>query len=190
MMMDSNARSIVKIRPWLLQLLVKSPLQSSRQKGFTMIEVLVALAISMIFLSIALQMMVSAAFFRSKASQYNEAFNLIQQDYETVFSKATEYENSVSPYSQKCLATSSANGLAASFIGDTTTGLGGSSTSIGPITLSGQSFTMTRTADYASSNDPYRLVGLTYTVTPTAGGTAVVSINTEVVLYAGFKCPG
>lgn len=155
-----------------------------------MVEVLVAIAISMIFLSVALQMMVSAAFFRSKASQYNEAFNVIQQDYETVFNKATEYENSVSPYSSKCLATNSANGLAAGFIADAATGLGGGSSSVGPITISGKSFTMTRTADYASSDDPYRLVRLTYTVTPTAGGAAVVSIATEVVLYAGFKCLG
>jgi prepilin-type N-terminal cleavage/methylation domain-containing protein len=181
--------STVRIHSGLILFLLRSPLQSSRQKGFTMIEVLVALAISMIFLSVALQIMVSAAFLRSKASQYNEAFNVIQQDYETVFNKATEYENSVSPYSQKCLATNSANGLAASFIGDAATGLGGSSSSIGPITLSGKSFTMTRTADYASSDDPYRLVRLTYAVTPTAGGSSVVNIATEVVLYAGFKCP-
>jgi prepilin-type N-terminal cleavage/methylation domain-containing protein len=184
--MDSTSASKVLIYLGLM----RSPLQFSRQKGFTLIEVLVALAISMIFLSIALQMMVSAAFFRSKATQYNEAFNVIQQDYETVFNKATEYENSVSPYSQKCLATNPANGLAASFIGDTTTGLGGSSTSMGPIALSGQSFTMTRTADYASSDDPYRLVRLIYAVTPTTGGPSVVNITTEVVLYAGFKCPG
>jgi prepilin-type N-terminal cleavage/methylation domain-containing protein len=187
-MIDSTSRFTVKIHP-LRHLLAKSSLQSSQKGGFTMIEVLVALTISMIFLSVAMQMMVSAAFFRSKADQYNQAFNWIQQDYETVFSKATEYENSVSPYSSLCLATTPASGLAASFLNNTTTGLGGSSTSIGPITLSGKSFTMTRTADYASSDDPYRLVKLTYTITPTAGGPAVVNINTEVVLYAGFKCP-
>jgi prepilin-type N-terminal cleavage/methylation domain-containing protein len=182
---SSTAKSLQSALYWL----ARSPLRPLHQRGFTMIEVLVALVISMIFLSIALQIMVSAAFFRSKADQYNQVFNWVQQDYETVFSKATEYENSVTPYSSMCSATSSASGLAASFISDATLGLGGSSASIGPATFSGKSYTMTRTADYASSDDPYRLVHLTYTVTPTGGGPALETIATEVVVYAGFKCP-
>jgi prepilin-type N-terminal cleavage/methylation domain-containing protein len=181
----STAKSPRSALYWL----TRSPLLPSLQRGFTLVEVLVALAISMIFISVTMQVMVSAAFLRSKADQYNQVYNWVQQDYETVFSKATEYENSVTPYSQKCLATTSASGLAASFISDATLGLGGSSASIGPATFSGKSYTMTRTADYASSDDPYRLVHLTYTVTPTGGGPALATIATEVVLYAGFKCP-
>jgi prepilin-type N-terminal cleavage/methylation domain-containing protein len=189
-MMGSASDPTVRIHPRLLCLLARSPLRSLQKRGFTLVEVLVAILISTIFVSIAMQIMVSAAFFRSKAYQYNQAFNWIQQDYETVFSKATEYENSVSPYSTKCLATGPASGLAAGFINDATIGLGGSSVSVGPTTLSGKSFMMTRTADYAASDDPYRLVRLTYTVTPTDGGSTVANIATEVVLYAGFKCPG
>jgi prepilin-type N-terminal cleavage/methylation domain-containing protein len=188
-MMQTVSRATQKSPRSALCWLTRSPLLPSLQRGFTLIEVLVALAISMIFISVTMQVMVSAAFLRSRADQYNQVYNWVQQDYETVFGKATEYENSATPYSSMCLATSSASGLAASFVGDATLGLGGSSASIGPATFGGKSYTMTRTADYASSDDPYRLVRLTYTVTPTGGGPAVATIATEVVLYAGFKCP-
>ncbi|WP_404790551.1 type II secretion system protein J [Altericista sp. CCNU0014] len=188
--MNPTSASPGRMHNGLLYLLARSPFQALQQRGFTLIEVLAALTISMIFVSLTMQMMVAAAFFRSKGGQYNQAFNWIQQDYEKVFSKATEYENSVTPYSSKCLATTPDNGLAAGFLNDATLGLGGTAVTLGTTTLSGKSFTLTRTASYASSDDPYRLVRINYAVAPASGGAAIVSIDTEVVLYAGFKCPG
>jgi type II secretory pathway pseudopilin PulG len=157
--------------------------------GFSLIEVLVALMVTMIFIAITMQMFVSAAFFRSRGDQYNQAFNWIQEDYEGVFTKASRYENNVEPASTLCAANTPANGLAASFIADTTLGLGGTAVTLGPKTLGGKSFMLTRTGDYATSSNPYKLLKLNYTVTPTDGSPAIANINTEVVIYAGFKCP-
>jgi prepilin-type N-terminal cleavage/methylation domain-containing protein len=164
-------------------------LSQSTQNGFSLIEVLVALMVTMIFIAITMQMFVSAAYFRSKGDQYNQAFNWIQEDYEGVFNKASQYENDVQPASALCSATTPANGLAASFLADTTLGLGGTSTTLGPKTFGGKSFMLTRSGDYATSDNPYKLLRLNYAVTPSTGGAAIANINTEVVIYAGFKCP-
>jgi hypothetical protein len=162
-------------------------LQSSSD-GFSLVEALVALLVTTIFIAITMQMFVSAAFFRSKGDQYNQSFNWIQEDYEGVFNKASQYENDAGPASTFCSATTSSNGLAAGFLADTTRGLGGTTTTLGPKTFGGKSFTLTRTGDYATSENPYKLLKLNYTVSPTDGGAAIANINTEVVLYAGFKC--
>lgn len=184
-MLKSLCKSKVQSTPRFSQLY----LWQCSQQGFSLIEVLVALMVAMIFVTIMLQMFVSAAFFRSKGDQYNQAFNWIQEDYEEVFNKASQYENNVEPASTLCSATNPANGLAASFLADTTLGLGGTTATLGPKTIGGKSFTLTRTGDYATSDNPYKLLKLIYTVTPTDGGAAVANINTEVAIYAGFKCP-
>ncbi len=164
-------------------------LSRSTLNGFSLIEVLVALLVITIFIAITMQMFVSAAFFRSKGDQYNQSFNWIQADYEVVFKQASEYENDVEPASTLCSATTPANGLAAGFLADTTRGLGGATVTLGPKTFAGRSFMLTRTGDYANSSNPYKLLKLNYTVTPTDGSPAIANINTEVVIYAGFKCP-
>jgi hypothetical protein len=167
------------------QLLRRSP---SPLLGFSLVEVLVAMMVTMIFVAIMLQMFVAAAFFRSKGVQHNQAFNWIQEDYELVFKRASEYEAEVEPASTFCAATTPANGLAANFVNDLTLGLGGTTVNLGPKTFGGQSFQLIRTGDYANSANPYKLLKLTYTVTPTSGGEAIANINSEVVIYAGFKC--
>ena len=145
--------------------------------------------VAIIFITVTLQMFVAAAFFRSKGDQYNQAFNWIQEDYEIAFDRASTYEANVEPASAFCAATTPANGLAANFLSDANHGLGGTTVSIGPKTFGGKSFMLTRIGDYASSDEPYKLLKLTYAVTPTDGGAAVANINTEVAIYAGFKCP-
>jgi prepilin-type N-terminal cleavage/methylation domain-containing protein len=174
-------------------------LRLSFQKGFSLLEVMVALAVAMIFVTVTLQMFVSAAFLRSKGDQYDQAYNWIQEDYERVFTKANQYQANAVPASELCAATTPAGGLAASFLNDATLGLGGANAIIGQKTFGGHSFTLSRTADYATSPDPYKSLTITYSVTPTNGGNmsastvsgsnAIAAINTEVVIYAGFKCP-
>jgi type II secretory pathway pseudopilin PulG len=172
-----------KQRKLSLHLLTQSSLN-----GFSLVEVLVALMLAMIFIAIAMQIFVSAAFLRSKADQYNQAFNWMQEDYEKVFSLASKYEADAQPASTLCSATDPANGLAASFLADTSQGLGGTTITLGPKSFGGKSFLLTRTGNYAASNNPYKLLKLTYAVSSTDGGTEIAKINTEVAIYAGFKC--
>jgi type II secretory pathway pseudopilin PulG len=159
-------------------------------QGFSIVEVMVAIMIAMIFLSITLQVLVAATVFRMRADQFDSAVNWIQEDLETVVGLAGRYEMSAVPYSAKCAAdtTPPADGLAAGFINDTTQGLAGASTTFGPKQIGDKSLILTRTAALATA-DPLRLVQLTYTVTPQGGGNAIASMRTEVVPYAVLRCP-
>ncbi len=185
----SRRNFATKLELGLLKLPLTQPQFSSHLQGFTLVEVLVAIMVTLIFISITMQMFVAAAFFRAKADQYNQAFNWIQEDFETTFNKASQYESDAQPYSTMCLATDPANGLAASFLNDATLGLGGSPATIGSKDFGGNTYTMTRSGTYANSDDPFKLLILTYTVTPADGEVAIANINTEIAIYAGFKCP-
>jgi prepilin-type N-terminal cleavage/methylation domain-containing protein len=174
-----------QIAPHLLRQVKKHPSQ-----GFSLVEVMVAIMIAMIFLSITLQVLVSATVFRMRADQFDGSVNWIQEDLETVIGKAGRYEMGAVPYSAKCAATlNPADGLAAGFINDATLGLGGISASFGPKRIGDKSLVLTRTAAYITSADPLRLVQLTYTVTPQGGGDVVASMKTEVLPYAVLRCP-
>jgi type II secretory pathway pseudopilin PulG len=164
----------------------------SEQSGFALIEVLVALMVTMIFVSVTMQMFVSAAFFRARADQYNQAMNWIQEDFETAFNKASQYEADATPHSTKCDAETPADGFAAGFLADATNGLGGTTVTLGPRDFGGKSFVLKRTGNYASTVDPHKLLSLDYTVT-VVGGTdkqdEVAKVKTEIALYSAFKCP-
>jgi prepilin-type N-terminal cleavage/methylation domain-containing protein len=166
-----------------------SQLRPRSVRGFTLVETLVAMIVGSIFVAIAMQVIVSAAFFQSRAEQYDEAFNWVQEDLEAVINHAGQYEMNANP-SAKCVFApiSADNGMAAGFLNDTTLGLGGASASFGPKQFGGKSYMLNRTAAIASA-DPYRLVQLTYTVTPQGGGPAIAAITTEVIPYAVLKCP-
>ena len=156
--------------------------------GGTLIEVLAGLLVSAIFVSVIMQAIVTAAAFRAKAAQYDEAISWVQEDLETVLEQAKQYEMTAYPYSPLCDATVASSGFAAWFINDSAAGLGGTTQTLGPRSIGGKSFTLTRTADYQSSPDPFRLLQLTYTVTPQSGGGAIATVNTEVMPQAVLKC--
>lgn len=67
----------------------------ARQSGFTMIEVLVGMIILTLFIGIAMQGMVFASLLKSRAQQYSEAMNWIQQDLEEIKYQATKYKANV-----------------------------------------------------------------------------------------------
>jgi prepilin-type N-terminal cleavage/methylation domain-containing protein len=160
-----------------------------KQQGFSLVEVLVAIMVTMIFVSVTMQMFVSAAFFRARADQYNQAMNWIQEDFENTFNLASQYEINVEPYSAKCTAATPADGLAASFLADAVNGLGGANVILGPRAFGGKSFVLKRTGNYANSVDPYKLLSLDYAVTVEGGTEEVARIKTEVAVYSAFKCP-
>lgn len=55
-----------------------------QNQGFTLVEVLVAILITTLFISVAMQVMVFAAIFKVRAQEYTEATNWIQSDLENV----------------------------------------------------------------------------------------------------------
>lgn len=158
------------------------------QQGFTIIEVLVSMLIIVMFIGIALHLMIVASVFKARAEQYDRAVVWIQEDLEQAIAIAQEYEQNIYPYSPKCNATVASAGLAAGLLNDPT-GIGGTPKNFGTRTFAGNSFTMTRTADYANSFDPFKILKLNYTVTPVKGGAAIATISTEVIANATFKCP-
>jgi len=157
--------------------------------GFTLIEVLVAMVVATVFVSVTMQAIVTAAVFRVVATQYDEAVSWVQEDLESVVNQAAQYEMSTQPYSSRCLATQSSGGLAAGFLNDSVMGLGGTSATMGPRALGGSYYTLTRTAHYANSSDPFRLLQVTYQVTAEGESKPIATVNTEVIPHAVFKCP-
>lgn len=164
------------------------PSKKLYQKGFTLIEVLVSMLIIVMFLGIAMHLMVIAAIFKARAEQYDRAVVWIQEDLEQTIAIAQGYEQNATPYSLKCNATVASSGLAAGLLDDPT-GIGGTPKNFGTKSFGGTTFTMTRTADYANSFDPFKLLTLNYTVAPANGGAAIATISTEVIANAVFKCP-
>ncbi len=64
------------------------PKLSKQEQGFTLIEVLIAILITTLFITIAMQAVVIAAVFKARAKQFAEATNWIQQDLESVRQQA------------------------------------------------------------------------------------------------------
>jgi len=157
--------------------------------GFTLIEVMVAMVVAAVFVSMTMQAIVTSAAFRVVATQYDEAVSWIQEDLEMVVNQAAQYEISTQPYSSRCLATLSSEGLAAGFLNDNVAGLGGTAAVVGPRALGGKRYTLRRTANYASSSDPFRLLNVTYQVTAQGENKPIAVVNTEVIPHAVFKCP-
>ncbi|WP_261891479.1 PulJ/GspJ family protein [Acaryochloris marina] len=162
---------------------------SANNGGFTLIEVLVAMIVAAVFVSMTMQAIVTSAALRVVATQYDEAVSWIQEDLETVVNQAAQYEITAQPYSSRCLATLTSDGFASGFLNDTVMGLGGTSTTIGPRALGGKYYTLTRTANYTSSSDPYWLLNVTYQVTEQGGSKPIATVDTEVIPHAVFKCP-
>jgi prepilin-type N-terminal cleavage/methylation domain-containing protein len=168
--------------------------RSNSFQGFSLVEVMVAIMIALIFVSITMQVLVSAAVFRMRADQFDSAVNWIQEDLETVIGKAGRYQDST-----KCNAINPADGFAAGFINDASQGLGGPSATFGPKQIGDKSLVLTRTAEYlppppppppasAPYSDPLRLVRLNYTVVSQGENKVVASMKTEVVPYAVLRC--
>lgn len=154
-------------------------------QGFTLVEAFVGLLITMISLTIALQMFLTTAYMRARAKQFDDAYAWIQEDFETVRAQAAEFEQGALPYSSHC---GTPNNLAATFITDDTVGLGGTSATLGTKTLNGKDYELTRTAT-PSDIAPERLVALQYELISIENGNPVFEIDAEVVMYAAFRCP-
>ena len=154
-------------------------------QGFTLVEVMISVLVTSIFISVTMQTLLVAALFRNRGSQYDEAVTWIQEDFEQVVNQATQYESMAFPYSTHCEATDPGDGIAAGFL-DYINGL---SMTDEYRTLGGEVFTLTRVGDYENSFDPYKLLQFTYTVTPQGGGEELATLSTEVLPQAALRCP-
>ncbi len=165
------------------------PQPMASMQGFTIVEVIAGLMMTLIFIAITMQVLMVAALFQARTDQFNQAVNWIQEDYETVFHQATQYEMTAQPYSPRCQATHADQGLAAGFLNDQTQGLGGQTASLGPRLFGGRSFRLLRTGSYTNSAEPHKLLELTYGVIPEDGDTPIAQFRTEVLIYAALQCP-
>lgn len=153
--------------------------------GFTLVEIIVSMVLTLIFLSVTMQIFISAAYLRAKANEYSDAHNWIQEDFEQILTKAKRYEMQAIPYSSHC----GAGTLASSFITDDTEGLGGQTTQLGARNLGGQTLRLTRKATNVGTLDESRLLTVNYKITRSGSGETVVDIDTKVTIYAAFNCP-
>ncbi len=69
------------------------PKLPQQNQGFTLVEVLVAIIITTLFIAVAMQGMVIAALLKARAQQYTAATNWIQQDLETVKNQAAQFSS-------------------------------------------------------------------------------------------------
>lgn len=68
------------------------PKMPQQNQGFTLVEVLVAILITTLFIGVTMQAMVFAAVFKVKAQEYAEATNWIQEDLENVKYQASNLQ--------------------------------------------------------------------------------------------------
>ncbi len=65
---------------------------AKQEQGFTLVEVLVAILISTVFIAVAMQAIAIAAIFKVKAQEYSEATTWIQEDLENIKYQASNYQ--------------------------------------------------------------------------------------------------
>jgi len=63
------------------------------EQGFTLVEVLVAILVATLFVTVTMNMMVAAAMLKARARQYTAGINALQEDSEQVKYKASTYED-------------------------------------------------------------------------------------------------
>lgn len=168
--------------------------QLQQVQGFTLVEVMASIVIATLFVATAMQAMVVATVFKAKAQEYSEATTWIQEDLENLRLSASQYADSA-----RCSATGPNNGYADGLRDnlhninpETRAGNAASAPDSDIITptktsRSGKTYTFRRVSTPQNAA-PYAVLRLTYTVTPTSGGSSTASFYTEVIPDATFQC--
>lgn len=174
------------------------PKLPQQEQGFTLVEVLVAILVTTIFVAVSMQAIVLAAVFKTRAQEYAEATTWIQQDLENVKYQASRYKEET-----KCAATTVDDGYADGFR-DSLVKLGDQTGS----KLGNQTGSYSETFDQsARTNKKFRLKRTTnpvnialfnrlevrYDVSPITStgtvGSSIANFYTEVIPDAVFQCP-
>jgi Tfp pilus assembly protein PilV len=170
----------------------------TQTSGFTMSEVLVAILITTIFVSVALQGMVVAMLLKSKTLHMAEADRWVQADLERIRSQIAIGQLPYQANQLRCHPTSSDLGFA-DLVRDTLAGSNVTGTAdYSLVTLvatsrTGKTFQIARTLSIpiAPENPAAKILGIQYTVTPTSGGNLAQPIShiyTEVMTDAALQC--
>jgi type II secretory pathway pseudopilin PulG len=155
--------------------------ESKAAAGFTMLEVLVSIALTATFVSLALQGMSVAAVLQARAIQSAEAANWIQADLETLRLLKAPHHTAFNP--AFCQATQADRGFAQALhdriISKASSTLRHSRT--------GQKFTLDRTFSIEPLQ-PYNILGIRYAVKPEHNSKSILNFYTEVIPDAAFTC--
>ncbi len=154
-----------------------------QEQGFTLVEVLVSILITIAFTSVALQIMVFATVFKVRAQEFAKATAWIQEDLENVKYKAA----TLGEKPGKCNAPNSDVGYAKE-LQDNLPALKNDNLDIGK-----RIYALSRTSNIKEEFSNYEVLGLTYSVAPINGHTNLTAQvadtdNTlSVVNTVGFK---
>jgi prepilin-type N-terminal cleavage/methylation domain-containing protein len=181
-------------------------LQASHKKadkGFTMVEVMVGILLTLVFTTIAMQAMVTATSIKVRSQELSDSDNWIQQDLETVktASNALNYDDANDTYPISSAAIEHANRCAAITSTSTVTASANGyaallKTNIDAVTIptklspiGNRQYTLTRTT-VASSTSPFNVLQITYRVYRGTDTTAtpIANLYTEVVPGASLYC--
>jgi prepilin-type N-terminal cleavage/methylation domain-containing protein len=158
------------------------PKLCSTDRGFTMIEAIVAMTIVTAIIGVSIQLLLAATIHRIIAREKAEATTWIEADLELVKFRASQYSDNTI-----CNATAIDAGYAQGFRDAdlSVNGLGGATTTLTK-TLNGKNFQVIRSANPRSAT-PYHLLELRYQVnSPT--GIRIASLYTEVIPDAALRC--
>jgi Tfp pilus assembly protein PilV len=165
--------------------------QSDRSiQGFTLVEVLVSILITTIFVAVSLQGVLAAILLQTKAARQAEAHNWIQSDLAEVRWQASIGQLAFDK--NRCPAPTADRGFAAALrdrLAHTT--VSGSNPYSAPLQIkrstTGQEFELSRTLSI--SDRPHHILGIQYQVRPQASGAVpIASFYSEVIADAVFQC--
>jgi hypothetical protein len=183
-------------------LIVQGKIKQQQTKGFILADVLVGILLTLIFTSIAMQVVVMAAAVKIRGDEVSEATIWIQQDLEDVKSKASDIDyiaaTSTAPatysYSaSRCTATSTTSGYAEVLRNRTSLyggAIGSTADNNKTSILGARPYKLVRTA-IARDKAPYNVLEVTYGVykaTDTTYTSPIATFYAEVIPGASFTC--
>ena len=185
-----------------------------REQGFSMVEVLVGVGITLIFTGAVLQAVVIATIFQASAQELREASGWIQEDLETLKFKSNRlnwddvencYKDLQDPLADcqtqqaACRATAITNGFATllktrltyldpNIVDDTALDPNDAeNNNVRQSDSSQRTYTLSRTTT-PSNIPPFDVLEIEYTVMPASGGLEITQLSTAVLPDASLAC--
>ncbi len=168
------------------------------EAGFTLSEVILAILITTLFVSVGLQGMVVAMLLKSKALHIAEANRWVQADIEQIRSRLTLVQMPITGNRARCRPISADLGFADlvrdNLAGGNVTGVADYRlAAVAATSQTGKTFQIDRIASIpiAPENTQAKILGIEYTVTPSNGVSLeepILHFYTEVVADAAFQC--